>query len=146
MVVVIDRGQQFSALLSQIARVNGLVLSAGETLARPVGLTSARWQVLRAVDHGPVTVAQAARVLDLTRQTVRETAASLLSLGLVRQQDNPHDGRARLLTLTPRGRSALRAVERRHAAWANQMAARASLTDLRATTEILRDLGDVLEG
>jgi DNA-binding MarR family transcriptional regulator len=65
---------------------------------------------------------------------------------MITYEDNPLDRRARLLALTPRGRSALRTVERRQATWANQLAARASLTDLRAATGILRDVGDLLEG
>jgi DNA-binding MarR family transcriptional regulator len=145
MVALTDRGLEFSDLLVEIFRVNGLLLTAGDTLARPAGLTSARWQVLGVVDHGPVTVADVARTMGLTRQSVRETVASLASLGMITYADNPRDRRARLLTLTPRGRSALRTVERRQAAWANQLAARASLPDLRAATGILRDLGDLLE-
>ena len=145
MVALTDRGLEFSDLLVEIFRVNGLLLTAGDTLARPAGLTSARWQVLGVVDHGPVTVADVARTMGLTRQSVRETVASLASLGMITYADNPHDRRARLLTLTPRGRSALRTVERRQAAWANQLAARASLPDLRVATGILRDLGDLLE-
>jgi DNA-binding MarR family transcriptional regulator len=146
MVALTDRGQEFSDLLVEIFRVNGLLLTAGDSLARPAGLTSARWQVLGVVDHGPVTIADVARTMGLTRQAVRETVTSLVSLGMITYEDNPRDRRARLLTLTPRGRSALRTVERRQATWANQLAARASLTDLRAATGILRDVGDLLEG
>lgn len=146
MVTLTDRGLEFSELLGEIFRVNGLLLAAGDALARPAGLTSARWQVLGVVDHGPVTIAQAARTMGLTRQAVRETAATLVSTGMLEYRDNPDDRRARLLALTARGRSALRVVERRQAAWANEVAARASPTDLRSATGILRDLGDLLEG
>ncbi|HEV7648389.1 MAG TPA: MarR family winged helix-turn-helix transcriptional regulator [Actinophytocola sp.] len=146
MVAFTDRGQEFSGLLGEIVRVNGLLLSAGAALARPAGLTGARWQVLAVVDHGPVTAAQVARTLGLARQTVRETVASLTSLGMVSHRHNPRDRRARQLVLTPRGRAALRLVERRQAAWTNQLAARATLTDLRTATGILRDLADLLEG
>jgi DNA-binding MarR family transcriptional regulator len=141
-----DRGQEFSALLTEIFRVNGLLLTAGDTLARPAGLTSARWQVLGVVDHGPATVAQVARTMGLTRQTVRQTATALAAAGMLTSEGNPRDRRARLLTLTQRGRIALRAVERRQSAWTNRVAARASLTDLRSATGLLRDLGDLLEG
>lgn len=146
MVTLTDRGLEFSELLVEVFRVNGLLLAAGDSLARPAGLTSARWQVLGVVDHGPVTIAQVARAMGLTRQTVRETVASLVSLGMIGYEENPRDRRARLLVLTARGRSALRAVERRQAVWANELAARASLPDLRTATGILRDLGDLLEG
>jgi DNA-binding MarR family transcriptional regulator len=140
-----DRGQEFSELLLEIFRVNGLLLSAGDALARPAGLTSARRQVLSVLDHGPVTVAEVARTRGLTRQTVRQTAASLASAGMLDYEDNPRDRRARLLVLTTRGRTALRSVERRQAAWANQVASRTSPRDLRTAIGILRDLGDLLE-
>lgn len=140
-----DRGVRFSELLVEVFRVNGLLLAAGDRLAEPSGLTSARWQVLGVVDHGPCTIAKVARAMGLTRQAVRQTAAGLVRDGMVVFEDNPHDRRARLLTLTPRGRSALREVERRQAAWANDVAGRISLAELRAVTGTLRDLGDLLE-
>ena len=83
--------------------------------------------------------------MGLTRQTVQQTANTLAHDGMITFQDNPRDRRARLLTLTPRGTSALRGVERRQAAWANQLSARLSLTELRAASSTLRDLGDLLE-
>ena len=140
-----DRGQEFSGLLVEVFRVNGLLLSAGDDLARPAGLSSARWQVLGVVDHGPVTAAQVARTMGLTRQSVRQTAAALAEDGLLTYHDNPHDRRARLLMLTPRGRAALRQVERRQAGWANDIAARVSRTELHAVTATLHELGDLLE-
>lgn len=140
-----DRDQEFSELLAEVYRVNGLLLSAGESLARQAGLTGTRWQVLGVVGHDRVTVAQVARTIGMTRQAVRETVASLGALGMVSQRDNPHDRRARQLVLTARGRAALRSVDRRRATWVNQVATRATLTDLRAATGILRDVGDLLE-
>jgi len=140
-----DRGREFSNLLVEVFRVNGLLLAAGDGLAEPSGLTSARWQVLGVVDHGPCTVAQVARVMGLTRQAVRQTAAGLVRDGMAEFRDNVRDRRARLLALTPRGRSALRQVELRQARWANDLAGRVSLAELRAVTGTLRDLGDLLE-
>ncbi|HEY0453639.1 MarR family winged helix-turn-helix transcriptional regulator [Actinophytocola sp.] len=141
-----DRGLEFSELLVEVFRVNGLLLAAGDELARPAGLTSARWQILGVVDHEPATVAAVARVMGLTRQTVRQTANALAEAGMLTFHDNPRDRRARLLALTPRGRHALRQVERRQAAWANAVAARLDTAELKATAGMLRDLGDLLEG
>ncbi|WP_020576021.1 MarR family winged helix-turn-helix transcriptional regulator [Actinopolymorpha alba] len=146
MTALTEQGREFSTLLVEVFRVNGLLLAAGDELARPAGLTSARWQVLGVVDHGPSTVAQVARAMGLARQTVRQTATSLVRDGMLAYQDNPGDLRARLLVLTPRGRSALRQVERRQAAWANALAARLPLAELCAVSGTLRDLGDLLEG
>jgi len=94
-------GRAFSELLVEVFRVNGLLLAAGDELARPAGLTSARWQALGVVDHGPVTVAQVARIMGLTRQSVQQTADALVRDGLVELVANPADRRARLMTLTP---------------------------------------------
>lgn len=146
MTTLTTRGLAFSDLLVEVFRVNGLLLSAGDQLAQPAGLTSARWQVLGVVDHGPATVAQVARIMGLTRQAVQQTANALARDRMVLYQDNPRDRRAQLMVLTPRGRTALRQVERRQAAWANRVAERLTVAELRATTETLRDLGDLLEG
>lgn len=138
-------GQAFSELLVEVFRVNGLLLAAGDALTRPAGLTSARWQVLGVVDHGPVTVAQVARTMGLTRQSVRQTAEALARDGLVVFTGNPADRRARLMTLTEAGRTALRYVKQRQAGWASAVAGRMPHSELRAALAVLRDLGDLLE-
>lgn len=138
-------GWTFSELLVEVFRVNGLLLAAGDALTRPAGLTSARWQVLGVVDHGPVTVAQVARTMGLTRQSVQQTADALARDGMVAFTDNPADRRARLMTLTDTGRTALRYVEERQAGWASAIAERMPRSDLRAALAVLRDLGDLLE-
>jgi DNA-binding MarR family transcriptional regulator len=138
-------GHAFSDLLVEVFRVNGLLLAAGDALTRPDGLTSARWQVLGVVDHGPVTIAQVARTMGLTRQAVRQTADALVRGGMVAFVDNPADRRARLMTLTDTGRAALRRVEERQAGWASTTAERLPHSDLRAALAVLRDLGDILE-
>lgn len=138
-------GWAFSELLVEVFRVNGLLLAAGDELARPAGLTSARWQVLGVVDHGPATVAQVARTMGLTRQSVQQTTDALVRDGLVALVPNPAHRRARLMTLTPEGRTALRYVEAEQAGWANAIAERLPRTELTACLAVLRDLGDLLE-
>ena len=145
MTVLSPGGWAFSEVLVEVFRANGLLLAAGDRLAGPAGLTSARWQVLGVVDHAPATVAQVARTMGLTRQTVRQTADALVRDKLVELVDNPAHRRARLMTLTDTGRTALRYVEERQAGWANAIAERLPLSDLRACLGVLRDLGDLLE-
>lgn len=43
----------FSELILEVFRLNWLLLDAGDALSAPAGLTSARWQVLGVVEHGP---------------------------------------------------------------------------------------------
>ncbi|MEE6257218.1 MarR family winged helix-turn-helix transcriptional regulator [Plantactinospora sonchi] len=139
-----DSGTAFSDLLVEVFRLNGLLLGAGDELGRPAGLTSARWQVLGVIDHQPGTVADVARAMGLARQSVRQTAEALARDGLVSFAENPRHRRARLMVLTPRGRRALRDVERRQAEWANRITAGLDPATLRAATGTLRDLGQRL--
>jgi len=138
-------GWAFSELLVEVFRVNGLLLAAGDGLARPAGLTSARWQVLGVIDHEPATVSYVARTMGLTRQTVQQTADALARDRLVEFVDNPAHRRARLMALTDSGRTALRYVEKQQAEWATAIARRLPMSDLRACLSVLRDLGDLLE-
>lgn len=138
-------GLAFSDLVIEVFRLNGLLLAAGDDLARPAGLTSARWQVLGVVDHQPSPVAHVARTMGLTRQSVQQTADALAREGFIRFEENPHHRRAKLMVLTRRGRSALRLVEQRQAEWANRIADQATLTELQSATETLRDLGRRVE-
>ncbi|PTL84948.1 MarR family winged helix-turn-helix transcriptional regulator [Vitiosangium sp. GDMCC 1.1324] len=135
----------FSELLIEVFHINGLALAAGEVLSNPSGLTSARWQVLGVVDHGPEPVASVARTMGLTRQSVQLTADSLERDGFIEYVDNPHHRRAKLIAITESGRRALREVEARHAAWATRLGKGIDLATLRATVEGLRRAREVLE-
>src|SRR5699024_5955756 len=69
-------------LLSGVAltsfRLNGQFLEVAESLARPVGLTAAWWQVLGATLTEPLSVAGIARVMGITRQSVQRIADLLV--------------------------------------------------------------------
>ncbi|WP_342376384.1 MarR family transcriptional regulator [Myxococcus stipitatus] len=138
-------GAAFTDLVVEIFRNNGLVLAAGERLAEPSGLTSARWQVLGVVDHEPAPVANVARTVGLTRQSVQQTADALEADGLIEYQENPHHRRAKLIVMTPKGRERLREVEARQMAWANQLGGRVPVTALRAAVEALGVVREALE-
>src|SRR3982750_3061129 len=60
-----------SWLVVQVMQLNGLLTAAGDALAAPAGQTSARWQVLAAVEDAPLSVAQIARAMNRTRQSVQ---------------------------------------------------------------------------
>ena len=109
-------------------------------LTDPVGLSSARWQVLGVVEHGPAPVAHVARTIGLTRQNVQQIADGLEQDGFINYLANPHHRRAKLMAMTPKGDDALAYVRRRHAAWANQIGEGASLEDLRSAEAVLRRL------
>lgn len=139
-------GEAFTALVLEVFRANGQLLGAGDLLAGPSGLSSARWQVLGVVDHGAIPVAEVARIMGLARQSVQQTADALARDGFAEYRDNPHHRRAKLIAITERGREALREVEARQAAWADRIGAAIGLEDLRAATEGLRRARRSLEG
>jgi DNA-binding MarR family transcriptional regulator len=124
-------GDGFSELVVRIFRLNGLLASAGDALARPAGQTSARWQVLAMIEDGDHTVAETARTLGLARQSVQRVADLLEAEGLVVYTDNPRHRRARLLRLTNAGRSALAQIQAGQRPWANEAGARIGESRLR---------------
>ena len=56
-------------IILQVFRLNGQLLNAGDRLTKPMALTSARWQILGAVELAahPLTVPQIARRKSLGR-------------------------------------------------------------------------------
>jgi DNA-binding MarR family transcriptional regulator len=139
------QGDAFTELILEVFRVNRLLLDAGDQLTRPVGLSSARWQVLGVVEHGPIPVAHVARVMGLTRQNVQQIADGLAADGLIDYLDNPHHRRAKLMTMTPKGRRALDYVQQRHAAWANRVGGEHAVESLHAAVAVLHQIRASLE-
>jgi DNA-binding MarR family transcriptional regulator len=134
-----------SGIIVEVFRCNGAALAAGDRLSEPAGLTSARWQVLGVVDHGPVPVAHVARIMGLTRQSVQLTANALVRDGFVRFAANPNHQRAKLVEITAAGRRALRRVEARHASWAGRMSGSMALAELERALGTLTRVRELLE-
>lgn len=135
-----SRGAVFTDLVLEVFRLNGALLALGDHMTRDLGLTSARWQVLGALDRGPATVSQIARAMGLTRQSVQRLVDVLAGEGLLTLRDNPNHRRARLVDFTAAGRAALDAVTARQAAWANAVAATVPRADLDTTCAVIRSL------
>jgi DNA-binding MarR family transcriptional regulator len=128
----------FTRLVLLVFRLNGLLLAAGDRMAEPAGQTSARWQVMGVIDHEPLTVSAVARVMGLRRQSVQRTADLLVADGVAVYLDNPADRRAKLLTLTPAGRRALRKIEAAQRIWASENGEALGLESLLETEAALQ--------
>ena len=100
-----DRGlvEAFQRLVSEVFRLNGELLAAGERLGKDLGVSPARWQALATIRNDPLTVADIARRLGLTRQSVQRTVNKLRRDGLVRTRPNPEHRRSQLIELTQDG-------------------------------------------
>ena len=114
-------GQRLTELILETFRLNGALLSRGDSLVRDIGLTSARWQVLGAIalEGRPLSVAQIARRMGLSRQAVQRVADDLEAAGLTAYRENPDHKRAKLVALTRQGESAFARADARQAAWVN---------------------------
>jgi len=139
-------GDAVTDLVLEVFRLNGALLAAGDALTGDLGLSSARWQVLGALETAPLTVSQVARNMGLTRQSVQRIANNLVDDGLLAPQDNPQHKRARLLRLTDLGRRRLATINQRQAGWADALAAAVPAAAVPAATATLEALRRQLSG
>jgi DNA-binding MarR family transcriptional regulator len=116
-------GKAVTDLILEVFRLNGRLLVAGDRLVAPLGLTSARWQVLGAIAFAemPQPVSWLARSMGLNRQGVQRLVNEMSADGLVEMRPNPHHRRAHLVVLTKRGRAAYEAAARLQAPWVNAL-------------------------
>jgi len=134
-------------LVLETFRLNGRLLASGDALVADLELTSARWQVLGAAALSPVplSVAQIARNMGLTRQAVQRLANEMEGGGLLRFAPNPHHQRAKLVVLTAVGKTAFAAAMKRQGAWAAALGKGFAVRDIVAAATTLRTIRQRLE-
>ncbi|MEV2277551.1 MarR family transcriptional regulator [Nocardiopsis sp. NPDC049922] len=128
-----------------VFRLNGQLLSVAEGLARPVGLTAARWQVLGAVTDEPLTVSAIARRFGISRQSVQRMADLLVDQGMAEYRPNPAHSRAKLLALTEQGVAAMRRIRPDHARVADALVDELGEEETERALESLRLLSQALD-
>jgi DNA-binding MarR family transcriptional regulator len=121
--MVVRNSDVLNELVLRVFRLNGRLLDAADRLTEGSGLTAARWQVLGAVLHQPLTVAAAARSMGLARQSVQRVADVLVEQGLCEYLSNPAHQRAKLLAPTDRGWKAIDQIRPGVRAWSRQIRA-----------------------
>lgn len=131
-------------MILETFRFNGRLLAAGDHLTSELGLSSALWQVLGAIDQEPRTVAQIARNMGLTRQSVRRSAILLHDRGFIEFLINPDHQRAKLAALTPQGREALDQASEIQVDWANRIARNLDASKINAAIQIIKTLNERL--
>jgi DNA-binding MarR family transcriptional regulator len=134
----------WSTFALSIFKLNGLLMRVGEDITQAIGQSSARWQVLGRA-YEPQTVANMARDIGHTRQSVQRVADVLAREGLVVYKDNPADRRAQLLELTPQGLEVLTAIYVRQQEWSQRIMAKLNPEQLVEIADALEDIGQRLE-
>lgn len=125
--------------------MNGFLMRNGDAITKPLGQSSARWQVLGRVGFESQTVAQIARNMGYARQSVQRVADDLSREGLVAYADNPRDKRARLLSLTPKGENILGVIYSNYGAWSEHIMAKLDPTQLISIAQGLNAIAETLE-
>jgi DNA-binding MarR family transcriptional regulator len=134
-------------LILETFRLNGGLLEAGDELVRHLGLTSARWQVLGAINASavPLPIAHLARNMGLSRQAVQRLANEMRKDGLLRFESNPHHERAKLLLMTDQGKTAFLSAMAKQRRWAESMAEGLSIQSVVDASRVLYELRHRLE-
>jgi DNA-binding MarR family transcriptional regulator len=135
-------GSSFNELLRECFRLNRGIVEAAQELTEGVGVTGAQWGVLSALGQGeqPRTVAETARRMGLTRQSVQRVADVLAESELVRYLPNPEDKRAKLAEVTTTGRKLLAKLEARQRNWANSILNGRSDKDIAAALALVKEI------
>ena len=95
------------ALVTSITRVHQIFLARIDAILRPLGLTFARFEVLRLLafsQEGRLPVGKIGERLQVHPASVTNAVRRLEKDGLVKRTANPHDGRGVLAKLTAAGR------------------------------------------
>jgi DNA-binding MarR family transcriptional regulator len=139
--------EALSGIMLDLFRLNGLLLTSGDRLVAPLGLTSARWQILGAISatDRPEPVAWLARNLGANRQNVQRIVNDLHGEGLVAFETNPHHRRAQLVVLTDKGRQAYDAAMRLQAPWVNRLVDGVAVKDIETVERVIVRLRQNLE-
>jgi len=141
-------GNALTGLMLDLFRLNSRLLIAGDRLVAPLGLTSARWQILGAIvaAERPQPVAWLARDLGANRQNVQRIIHDLEEEGLVAFEVNPHHRRAQLVVLTETGQRTFDAAMELQAPWVNGLSDGLSVKDIETVHRVVAALRQKLEG
>ncbi len=132
-------------MIADIYELAGRFRESGEAIARTVGQTQARWQVLSAASGAPRTVPQIARRLGVSRQNVQRIADLLVSEHCAAFEPNPDHRRSPYVVLSKRGRDALNQLTARADVYHERLARNLTGHDVSTIHRGLRLLVDATE-
>jgi DNA-binding MarR family transcriptional regulator len=141
-------GDALTDLILDLFRVNNLILTWGDRLVAPLGLTSARWQILGAIVAAdrPQPVAWLARDLGANRQNVQRIVNDLAKEGLVTFEPNPHHRRAHLVVLTDKGQQTYDAAISLYGPRVNTLADGLPIEEIKTAGRVVKALRKRFEG
>jgi DNA-binding MarR family transcriptional regulator len=120
-------------LIADVYELAGRLRRSGDVLARELGQSQARWQVLSVISGGDWTIPHIGDRLGVTRQSVQRIADELAADNLATFAPNPHHRRSPFLHPTGRGRDVLQRLTEANRSRSGTLGAQVSARDLAAT-------------
>lgn len=141
-----SKGDAATQLILTVFRANGALLAAGDALVAPLGLTSARWQVLGAIalaGRGR-TAPQIADAMGLTRQAVQKQLNHLTADGLVQRRANPAHQKSDDYHLAPKGERVYTRARGLQRHWVNRLAQAIPIDEIESAARLLEEMASEL--
>lgn len=138
-----------SKCIISIFRLNGRIIEWGDLLGATVGLTSARWQILGAVELAgePLTAPQISHSMGITRQGAQKHLNVLVEKGLMKQCANPRHERSYLYELTKQGKKTYDEIQALYADRLHELTLGLTSESLdRANSVLERMIGNIERG
>ena len=134
-----QQGHVFTEIVLEVFKLSGLLTAEGDRLTEAHALSSARWKILGSIAQAdaPPTVPQIARVMGQTRQAVQRLVNVMHTDGLLELIGNPNHKRAKLVTLTTKGKATYTKLEKSQIPWANQCSSHMNKKELETTLSVL---------
>ena len=133
-------GRALTDLVMATFTLHGRFMAAAEEMAAAGGITAARWQVIGACLDQPRPVAEIARRMGMTRQSVQRTADLLAERGLVEYRPNPAHRRSKLVACTEAGYWAVRRICLLQHPWAARVGGEIGAAELDAAVATIQRL------
>lgn len=131
-----------TGIILSVFRLNAQLLDQGDRLVKPLGLTSARWQVLGAIAMAgePQTAPQIATAMGITRQGVQKQLNLAVTEGLIELHPNPRHQRSPLHALTAKGQAAYDNAMALQSVWAKSLGQGLPFSELQSAKQVLEVL------
>ncbi len=136
------QSEALTEIMLEIFRLNARLLEKGNQMVAPLGMTSARWQVIGAIalSGKAMSCPQIAEAMGITRQGAQKQLNLACEDQLVIAHENPRNFRSPLYELTTAGSKAYGGAMAFQAVWSKALARGISLSELQTTLTVLREL------
>lgn len=135
------QSEVLTEIMLEIFRLNARLLEMGNQMVAPLGMTSARWQVLGALalSGEAMSCPQIAAAMGISRQGAQKQLNLALNDQLLTVYENQRNLRSPLYEITPAGHEAYSKAMGLQASWSKALSRGITLSDWQNTLSVLRE-------